>query len=410
MQSESLAREVCELLVTRLSTQPQAIVLTGSFARNEGSVLITGNRTRVLGDMECMVIFSSDADRSPLQVALNEHADALRAELASRGIECDLEFRAVNKEYFYALTPQIFGYELLKHGRTIWGDPSILAAVPPLSINSVPRWDAWRMLHNRIIEQLYWCDRINACNREQLDKIYYQLIKCHIDLATTLLVFAGRYEDTYAARAKALSKWAFETNSNPNMKFLHFVAQRIAACTAFKLDPGAGVAPLGVPVDGDEVDAYRENLRQALVDFVPLVHDIWRWEAAAFAENHRNGKDADENLQQAVLENQPFREKFRGWAKLALMPEVRRQEGFLGRSLRLGLQGSPRYLVYSVAAQLYFRLPTILAEGVAGDAVLPLERQLPVIFEENKGEKRPWWRLRANVLSSWDTFLRNHFA
>jgi|GEM_PF-1410895 len=410
MHSESLAREVSDLLVSRLSTQPRAVIVTGSFARNEGSVLITGERIRVLGDMEYMVVFTPGVNRASLQSELDLHAKHLRTELKSRGIECDLEFRAVEPQYFYSLRPQIFGYELLTHGRTVWGDPTVLSALPKLSRESIPHWDAWRMLNNRIIEQLEWSDQINTYSRDQLDRLYYQLIKCHIDLATTLLIFAGRYEDTYAARADALSRWAFEMESVPRMKFLHFIAQRVAACTAFKLDPNNAPVPLGVRLRTADVEVFRADLRAALIDFVPLIHEIWRWEAAEFGRSSVGADAPDETVLRAVLAHQPLKEKIVGWAKLALMPSVRRQPAFARRLSRLTFRGSPRYLIYAVAAQLYFKLPAILTEGVVGEAVEPLEQLLPVHFAQNNNEFRPWWRLRADVISSWHVFLRTHFA
>ena len=52
-----MIQEVCDSLTSRLSVRPEAIVLTGSFARDEGSVLMAGERLRVLGDMEYMVIY-----------------------------------------------------------------------------------------------------------------------------------------------------------------------------------------------------------------------------------------------------------------------------------------------------------------------------------------------------------------
>ena len=158
-KTESMIQEVCDSLTSRLSVRPKAIVLTGSFARDEGSVLVTGDRLRVLGDMEYMVIFSPGADRGVLQKFLDEHAVQLRTELFSRGMYCDLEFRATYPEYFHTLSPQIFGYELLSRGRTVWGDSSVLATAPRFPVESIPQWDAWRMLNNRIVEQLYWVDR-----------------------------------------------------------------------------------------------------------------------------------------------------------------------------------------------------------------------------------------------------------
>lgn len=407
---ESLVEEVCESLVSRLPTRPKAIVLTGSFARDEGSVLLAKDHIRVLGDMEYMVVFSPGADRGALQEFLDEQAVQLRNELFSRGLYCDLEFRAVYPEYFRLLSPQIFGYELLSRGRAVWGDSSVLATAPRFTVESIPRWDAWRMLNNRIVEQLFWVERITYSDRAELLRLYYQLVKCHIDLCTTLLVFTGKYEDTYAGRSASLTRWASGMSAGPAVEFLPVLAKKVAACTAFKLDPNGADAPLGVRIHSDDTEAFRDDLRRALVDLTPLVQKIWCWEAAEFTHGNHDAEAPRCALQLAVLRKQPVAEKLRGWTKLLTMRDVRNQKHFAGCLGRLLFKGSPRYLVYGVAADLYFQVPAVLSGTVDEQELAKSEALLPVRFAANQKEKRMWWRLRANVLDSWHAFLRTHWA
>jgi len=407
---ESLIEEICESLVSRLPARPKAIVLTGSFARDEGSVLLARDHIRVLGDMEYMVVFSPGADRGPLQKFLDEQAVQLRNELFSRGVYCDLEFRAVYPEYFHALSPQIFGYELLSRGRTVWGDSSVLATTPRFPVEAIPRWDAWRMLNNRTVEQLFWVERITHSDRVELLRLYYQLVKCHIDLCTTLLVFAGKYEDTYAGRSASLTRWASGMSAGPAVEFLPALAKKVAACTAFKLDPNGAEPPLIVRIHADDTETFRDDLRRALVDLTPLVQKIWCWEAAEFAQGNHDAETPRHALQLAVLRKQPVAEKLRGWAKLMTMRQVRSEKNFVNRLGSLLLKGSPRYLVYGVAADLYFQVPAVLSGAIDERTLAISEALLPVTFAANQAETRLWWRLRADVLDSWHTFLRNHWA
>jgi hypothetical protein len=408
-KSASLIVEISERLTRNLPTKPQAIVLTGSFARNEGSVLMDSDRIRVLGDMEFMVVFPVGVARGPLQVSLDQLAKQLKEEFARRGADCDLEFRAITSEYFDSLRPQIFGYELLAHGRTVWGDPLILSGIRRFSRGAIPRWDAWRMLHNRIIEQLEWFDQITA-RRDRILHLHYQVIKCYLDLATTLLIFANKYEDTYASRSLALSKWADEAGSNQGLEFLPELAQRVTACTAFKLDPNKSLMPLGVRFESEDNELLSGDLRRAVLELVPVVRQIWRWEAATLARISNTADVTDDAMQIAVLRSQPVAEKLRGWARLMLMPTLRREQGFFSQLSRLALQGSPRYLVYAVAARLYFKLPALLSDQLADDALAGSDRLLPISFEDSKSESRAWWRLRREVLMGYRVFLRNHFA
>jgi hypothetical protein len=406
----SLIEEICESLVSRLPTRPKAIVLTGSFARDEGSVLLIGDGLRVLGDMEYMVVFPPGVDREALQELLDEQAVQLWQELLARGLYCDLEFRAIYPEYFHGLPPQIFGYELLSRGRTVWGDSTILATAPRFPVESIPRWDAWRMLNNRIVEQLFWIERITYSDRDELLRLYYQLIKCHIDLCTTLLVFAGKYEDTYAGRSAALTRWASGIPAGPAVEFLAMLATKTAVCTAFKLDPNGAEPPLSVRMHSDDTEVFRGDLRRALASLSLLVQEIWRWEAAEFAQGSHDPQTPRHALQLAVLRKQPVAEKLHGWAKLTMMASVRSERNFVNRLARLLLKGSPRYLVYGVAAELYFQVPAVLSGQVDERALATSEALLPVTFAGNQAETRLWWRLRADVLDSWRIFLRTHWA
>jgi hypothetical protein len=408
--TESLIQEISMTLISRLATRPRAIVLTGSFARGEGSTLTVANRLRVLGDMEFMVVFLRGVDRGLLQMALDQEARQIRGELAVRGIECELEFRAITPDYFQVLRPQIFGYELLSCGRTVWGDRSVLASVPRFPASAIPRWDAWRMLNNRILEQLEWVDAIANGTRDELLRMFYQLVKCHLDLGTTLLVFGGRYEDTYAGRSAALLRWAAEAESSSKVEFLGRVAGRVAACTSFKLLPNTDSVLLDVRLNDEDIETFRSDLSRAVIELVPLAREIWRWEAGELTRCGSGHAPSDDALHRAVLRQQPLSEKLRGWAKLTFMPAVRSERGFFARLPRLLLRGSPRYLVYRVAGDLYFQLPSVLSGKIADSSLAALDRLLPVTFAGNRVESREWWRLRANVLKSWRLFLRNHWA
>lgn len=401
----ALAAEKCARLATSLSCQPEAIVLAGSFARNEGSVLEFESRLHVLGDMEFMVFFPAGSDLDELQVELSRRARELQAEIAPI-VDCDMEFSAVTREYLRKLRPQIFGFELLAHGQTLWGDEKILANAPRFPGSEIPRFDAWRMLNNRLLEQLEWADSIEKGDRQQLLKILYQLVKCYIDIGTVVLLFTGKYESTYAARARALKLLANET-AGQEMWFVHPLADRVAECTAFKLTPSMAASPLGVRPDAGDLQVLREGICQALAEMVPVARGIWRWAAAQLSGHAVKVKTEDSELRDAALSTQQMREILRGWVKVALNSKVRREPAFARRMASLISRGSPRYLTYCVASELFFQLPTVLA---GGDPQLSAEHFLPVKFAEHASEARPWWRLRADVLRGWRLYLRNQWA
>ena len=356
-----------------------------------------------------MVVFPPGAERRRLQYVLDLEAKALVQELCDRHFACELEFRAITRRYFEKLRPHIFGHELLSHVFPVWGTAEFLSSAPRFPASAIPLWDAWRMLNNRLLEQLQWVDIFESADQETLIEISYQLLKFHLDLGTSLLLFGGRYEDTYAGRAAALSSWISGGRRLGEPPFLSDIVERVSECTAFKLSPNERMGFLGIRLD-ESAEKLRENIRRFVVGLIPLVHAVWAWEAAQLAGLSSDEQLTDESLRQRVLRYQPQREKLRGWAKLILMPEVRKQPGFTRRALSLLLRGSPRYLVYLVATELFFRLPDILLKGPQDIELAGLEVYLPVRFARHSQEARMWWRLRSDVLTGWRLFLRNHWA
>jgi hypothetical protein len=398
--------EIGRQVAARLSQKPLAVLLTGSFARGEGSALLIGKRLRSLSDMEFLVLCPSGSDLRSVQQALDDQTPRLTNWLASRDIECELEFNAVDEKYLSRLRPHIFGYELLTHARTLWGDENILASAPRFPASAIPRWDAWRMLNNRLLEQLQWAEVSQRCDSAWLQSASYHILKCYLDLATIVLILEGRYRNQYADRAVALAEWASEA-SQDGVAFAGALAYVVACCTEFKLRPNAARFPLGINLEQDPRQLSAE-VRCAMIDLVSFAHQVWRWAAISFVGLAGESRPEDETLREAVMRSQPLHEKLRGWAKITLMPEVRKQPRFARGAGKLLFKASPRYLIYSVASSLYFHLP----EAIMGGAPEAREQEhlLPVRFTRHSNESRAWWRLRADVLLSWKLFLRNHWA
>lgn len=405
---EELIHEISGRIGEALRPHPEAIVLTGSFARGEGSAILAGNRLRVLGDIEFMVFFESGANLANLQGVLNLRARSLQKELAAGGTCCDLEFGAVQADYLRKMQPHIFAYELITHGRTVWGKSDILARAKRFPASALPLWDAWRMLNNRIVEQLESLEFLESGDRAALKRVLYHILKSYIDLGTTCLIFRGRYASTYAARSVELRHWAAEPAHHDGAAFLESLAGRVSASTAFKLSPSAELRPLGIWLDQPDLEKLRAEVRRASLDLVILLRKVWCWQAAKLAGLPTDKPREISELAAAVFQTQGWNEKLRGWAKLAAIPEVRQQRGFYRRAGSFLRRASPRYLIYSVASELYFSLPAVF-NGSDPD-VAQLERQLPVVFPEHLSEPRAWWRLRANVITGWRLFLRNHWA
>lgn len=400
--------ELAGSLAKRFPVRPLAVVLTGSFARAEGTVVPFGRGYRILGDVEFLVVFPAGSNIIHMQATLNRCSALLQEEWTSRNMQCELEFRAVTPEYFSSLRPNIFEYELLAHGKTVWGSPEILSVVPRFSACEIPPNDAWRLLNNRIIEQLEYLPSLSKAPRDAVEHIFYQLVKFQLDLGTAVLIFGRRYKSTYRARAQALARWAGETG-NGSTGLVRDLSRRVTTCTEFKLASDHTRTALGACFAGGDAEELRRETLRTAEELAEFSHSIWRWAGLQLVGNEKERLQDDEILMGKILRGQSLAEKTRGWAKLALMPTVQGQPGFWRRMARSWHRGSPRYMVYRAASALYFSRPWS-REAPAEQRLKIWERGLPVVFQQHAGEMRDWWRLRANILMSWRLFLRNHGA
>ena len=72
---------------------------------------------------------------------------------SARGIK--VELRAIFTEGMLRLRPTIFTRELCENAKLLWGDPAEIPLPPvPSSGEAISKYDAFRLLNNRIIEQI----------------------------------------------------------------------------------------------------------------------------------------------------------------------------------------------------------------------------------------------------------------
>ena len=202
-------RRELDLLIARVRNSVAApsvagVLLTGSFARGEGTIIPDlRTRSRWLSDVECLVVVRGgiiskpEIRQSMRQIEMDTNSDRGNTE---RGIK--VELRAILTQGMVRLRPAIFTRELCEHAKLLWGDP---AAIPvprtPSSGEGISKYDAFRLLNNRIIEQI-------AVRSEYADRasdstaVAYSLTKFWIDLGTSLSVFLGCYQPGYRSRQK----------------------------------------------------------------------------------------------------------------------------------------------------------------------------------------------------------------
>jgi hypothetical protein len=151
--AERIEDAVREVLAGAFPQGLHAVVLTGSLARGEGTWLQENGRERLAGDAEFLAVFG-EHDLLPSAGSIAAVERAVQNRLTELGLEVHIELSPVRPSYLRRLQPHIFAYELVEHGRVIWGDENILALAPRFSRADIPLEDGFFLLMNRIIELL----------------------------------------------------------------------------------------------------------------------------------------------------------------------------------------------------------------------------------------------------------------
>jgi hypothetical protein len=359
----------------------RAIVLTGSLARNEATFVERPGGSTLLGDAEFLLVIHSGA---PLPSASDAHR--MRVEIEGRllrhGIRGAVTVSGVPPSYLHRLRPSIFAYELTAYGNVIAGDQSVLNLVRRFPVSEIPLEDAWRLLANRVVEQLETLRALPADETPLPDAVYYRTVKLVLDTATSLLVFVGGYKPTYAERSVSLHHLA-DSRSAEDWPFpARAFADSVRDCTEWKLS--------GRSAEG----ASRAFWRQA----VAYAQALWTWELVRLLK--LGNQPPAGGLMRQWMQRQPVGERVRSWAS------VLRRSGWLGslwywpRWIRLALRGSPRYLIYAAAGDLLFSVGT-----VPPATLLLIQRCLPVVSRIPDAASSSVRHLATGILENYYRFL-----
>ena len=325
-----------------------AVVLTGSFARGEGSVLPRDRGLRVLGDFEFFVVLASRRARAERRRFAQWSREA-SAHLATAGVQADVEFGPIDADFFRRRArPSIFIWDLRHHGKVLWGQDDVLDELPDFGVERIPRDDALFLLFNRVIEQLEAHDRIDELTSDALLDVVYQRLKFSLDLAGSALAFAGVHTASYRRRPAEFARLAAETPSlGPTVP--SWFAGELARAAEAKLDPAEH---LDWPPPGTDLDEQRALLRAAIVSAAPAVTAFLRWEL----EQRLQLNGAVDGLLDIYVRTPPLWQRMREWARIMLHPmPAPLPLSSLGIA-RAVLNTTPRAMLYDAGARAYLAL------------------------------------------------------
>jgi hypothetical protein len=374
--------ETARLCTTVYKNRLRALVLTGSVARDEGTFVTSAEGRTLLGDAEFFAVFHDD---HPLPAAgdLRLVEQRIYDRLRGHGLTASVSVNAVHARYLRRIEPSIFGYELRTCGVVAFGDRDIVQLIPRFEPRDIPLEDAWRLLANRLVEQLEGFDELAAGRPTLSVETHYRTVKLYLDMGTSLLVFAGGYAPTYRAREEALRQLRSAPRSGGMPFVLEPFVEDVVAATRWKL--GTTVAQPTAP---------RAFWERAL----DHAERLWRWELSRLTSLPAERPSPE--LLGAWIERQPLGARLRGWAHVARRQGVRGSLGRWPRWLQAAVSTSPRYLVYGMAAPLLFALHRVDGPGVD---LATMRHRLPVARGSANGVDAR--QLVTDVLNNYRQFL-----
>ncbi len=384
-----VVRETVAATVAHLGQRLKAIVLTGSAARSEATVLRLTNGWSFLGDCEFILVFQP-REVLPESEKLSEIHTEIESRLLQLGIACPVGLSPVHPSYLARLGPQVYSFELKERGRVVWGDPNILTLIPACSADDIPREDAWRLVCNRMIEQLSVASNTPRPSPELTLRPDYRTVKLALDLATSLLLFCGEYAPSYQERSARLLKLAEKSFQIPGQPFaLWPFAELVQRLTCWKICPASG-----------EAETFA-SLQPTVWDYAAR---LWHWELYQLIGEPSELPDPNPMFHWMQL--QPVRKRLQGWASLVRRCGLVKSFAQSPRWWRLGRRASPRYWIYSAAGELFFRLPYLMGDGEPALPNHSLETWrdwLPIRPREESGIS--WRQLARDINWNYQHFL-----
>ncbi|MGH9647003.1 MAG: hypothetical protein ACRD4E_09330 [Bryobacteraceae bacterium] len=281
------------------------LILTGSFARGEATLLADPEvGVRWLSDIECLVVFPADKRRAPIA----EVDQLLRGIESERNLQSSnigsgikLELRSIQTPRLARLRPAIFSREFLAHGKLLWGEPAALPWPRWYHAGSeIPAADGFRLLNNRIMEQL--AVRLND-ERGSEDRISrsYWVSKFWIDLATSLSIFLHCYVTTYLGRQASIETTLAARPELFGDSFGRLFVTRLKESMAIK---------------GGKLSAFN-SYNGSLNEAASAAAEVWGWESDQLT-GRSLGRGDWKSIVSRLRRAQTPSQTLRDWAKLLL--------------------------------------------------------------------------------------------
>lgn len=389
--------------------RPLAIVLSGSMARDEHTVLHLDAFSQVLGDAEFYLVFARRAQARAFASHVAGLVQEIERRLVAVGIRCPVNFAMPTLKRFRQMSPHIMGYELRTTGKVVWGERDVLSLIPSFGSEEIPRWDSWRSVSNRMTEQLGQAEAFQA-NSKNAAELLYRCLKIQLELATLVTHFHDVFQPTYQLRAEALRELQARSVPASLLPWWSELAKRVEMATQFKLQRND--ASLYTRVLSNQCDAEEAAvlIRTECEEVLSLARSVWFWGAEQLLGRPLSSCDEPLCVGLELARAQSWRWRARGWAHLLLLESGDHIMDSWSSFLKLRRFGGPRFLVYAVAAALYFSWPEWIRGNSAADTLAARAIDFFPIPSCCENDKVGWLAASQIAFKGWSEHLEKNWA
>lgn len=391
--------EQAQARVERAFPQRVALLLLGSLARGEGTVLVRGSRPVVLSDLDLAVVFGTPRESAEAAGGLQELARSLLRAGRAWGLWGAVDIGSYALRDLARPGARPGTRELKRRGAVLAGDPDVLAAMPEIPARSIPPEEALLLCENRMLE-LLWAHPALAQEPPAPFAAAYAGGKAVLDGTLAWLVRHGECPDGVEERLAAAQTWLAPVAEDASVRDL---LEALRFWTRFKLDPleedlaaryGMEAGP-GAVADGCG-RAWREGARLLLDIYRSLVEET-------AGRGRRREARSGPGVWRLAASRARRRRRYRRWLEAW---RRRRQPGMewatTGRLFGRAGRGTPEHLLGATAAALVACAPGMEgSDRERGRAARFARRTTPITWPRAAG----WETQRDALVSAWDRWV-----
>lgn len=219
--------EIIGLRLKRILPQAEALILIGSFGREEGCVKRIGGKVKILNDLDFVLV------SEPLSLFQRLALKRLNKELCAELGLWHLDIIQLTKSQLSSSNIKMMYYDLKMASKVIWGDKLIAEIIPYNEETKIPLIELQNLVINRLVTLLEGHPCLYLLDSHAHEA--RQIAKCYFAVIDALLVQANLYKSRYKEKLAALE--AIATNDSTVAKELVDRSDWIWRAFNFELNP-----------------------------------------------------------------------------------------------------------------------------------------------------------------------------